>query len=66
MATALKGSGSMDRIEQLLGSEARSLLDHSTQTISKGDLQLPGPDFVDRVWSSSDRSPRVLRSLGVV
>jgi len=63
MATALKGSGSMDRIEQLLGSEARSLLDHSTQTISKGDLQLPGPDFVDRVWSSSDRSPRVLRSL---
>jgi fructose-bisphosphate aldolase, class I len=24
---------------------------------------LPGPDFVDRVWSLSDRSPAVLRSM---
>src|SRR6187397_2331842 len=63
MATELKSSGTMDRIEELLGSDARSLLDHSTQTISKDDLQVPGPDFVDRVWSASDRSPRVLRSL---
>lgn len=63
MATELKSSGTMDRIEELLGSDARSLLDHSTQTISKDDLQVPGPDFVDRVWSASDRTPRVLRSL---
>jgi class I fructose-bisphosphate aldolase len=26
-------------------------------------LNLPGPDFIDQVWSQSDRSPRVLRSL---
>ena len=26
-------------------------------------LNLPGPDFIDRVWSVSDRSPAVLRSL---
>src|SRR5207302_6074952 len=26
-------------------------------------LHLPGPDFVDRVWAPSDRSPRVLRNL---
>src|SRR5207253_4085725 len=26
-------------------------------------LQLPGPDFVDRVWTASDRPPQVLRNL---
>src|SRR4030095_2923866 len=63
MATELKRSRTMDRIEELLGRDARNLLDHSTQTISKDQLQLPGPDFIDRVWSVSDRSPKVLRSL---
>jgi class I fructose-bisphosphate aldolase len=63
MATELKRSGTMDRIEELLGSDARTLLDHSTHTISKDNIQVPGPDFIDRVWSISDRSPRVLRSL---
>jgi class I fructose-bisphosphate aldolase len=53
----------MDRIAELLGPEASTLLDHTTQTIAKDQLQLPGPDFIDRVWSASDRSPRVLRSL---
>jgi class I fructose-bisphosphate aldolase len=64
MATELKRSGSgIDRIEELLGPDARTLLDHKSQTISKDDLNLPGPDFIDRVWSVSDRSPGVLRSL---
>src|SRR4030095_5879989 len=63
MATELKRSRTMDRIEELLGRDARNLLDHSTQTISKDQLQLPGPDFIDRVWSVSDRSPQVLRNL---
>ena len=63
MATELKHAGTMDRIEELLGSDARNLLDHKTQTISRDNLQLPGPDFIDRVWSNSDRSPSVLRSL---
>src|SRR5205814_302679 len=26
-------------------------------------LHLPGPDFIDRIWAYSDRSPAVLRSL---
>jgi class I fructose-bisphosphate aldolase len=26
-------------------------------------LQLPGPDFVDRVWACSDRHPQVLVNL---
>src|SRR6185369_15190770 len=63
MATELKHSQTMDRIAELLGPEASTLLDHATQTIAKDQLQLPGPDFIDRVWSASDRSPRVLRSL---
>jgi len=63
MATELKRSGTMDRIEELLGPNARNLLDHTAQTITKDNIQLPGPDFVDRVWSISDRSPAVLRSL---
>jgi class I fructose-bisphosphate aldolase len=63
MATELKRSDSLERIEELLGSDARALLDYQSKTISKDDIALPGPDFVDRVWSISDRSPSVLRSL---
>jgi class I fructose-bisphosphate aldolase len=53
----------LDRIEELLGDNARTLLDHTSRTISKDQLNLPGPDFIDRVWIYSDRSPAVLRSL---
>ena len=64
MATEIKNqSSSLDRIEELLGSDARTLLDHSAKAISKDQLQLPGPDFIDRVWSNSDRSTSVLRSM---
>jgi class I fructose-bisphosphate aldolase len=65
MATELKRAGetSLSRIEELLGKDARLLLDHTTQTISREHIQVPGPDFVDRVWLQSDRTPSVLRSL---
>jgi class I fructose-bisphosphate aldolase len=53
----------ISRIADILGNEASDLLDHKCRTIPRENLHLPGPDFVDRVWSSSDRSPRVLRSL---
>jgi class I fructose-bisphosphate aldolase len=53
----------LDRIADLLGSDASALLDHRCETIPKEQLHLPGPDFVTRVWSGSDRSPQVLRSL---
>jgi class I fructose-bisphosphate aldolase len=32
--------------------------------IDKGQLHLPGPDFIDRVWMDSDRPVPVLRNLG--
>ena len=56
-------ANSVSKLESLLGDEGRSLLEHECKTVSKDLLHLPGPDFVDRVWTGSDRSPRVLRSL---
>ena len=49
-------------IEKLLGADANKLLKHEPK-ISKQRLHLPGPDFVDRVWVGSDRTPNVLRNL---
>ncbi|MEW6361478.1 MAG: class I fructose-bisphosphate aldolase [Pyrinomonadaceae bacterium] len=51
------------KIQELLGEEAHTLLDHTCKTIPKENLQLPGGDFVDRVWAASDRNPKALRSL---
>ena len=53
----------VSQIADILGDEAAYLLDHTSTAISKESLHLPGPDFVDRVWADSDRSPRVLRSM---
>jgi len=54
---------SYSQIESYLGSEAEGLLNHSCETISKDMLHLPGPDFTDRVFMQTNRSPQVLRSL---
>ena len=50
-------------IQSLLGDEADSLLSHESKGVPKEDLVLPGPDYIDRVLSLSDRSPQVLRNL---
>src|SRR5437660_737192 len=61
MATVTKGS--IEKIEEVLGGDARDLLEHKCQTVPKEQLHLPGGDFVDRVWKDSDRPTRVLRSI---
>lgn len=53
----------IDRIAELLGGEADSLLRHECRTMPKSALTLPGPDFVDRVFVPSDRKPAVLGNL---
>ncbi len=53
----------INKIKELLGKDADSLLGHKCTTIPKEDLHLPGPDFVDRIWKDSDRSPNVLRNM---
>jgi fructose-bisphosphate aldolase, class I len=61
MATVTRGS--LEKIDEVLGEEARDLLEHKCQTVPKDQLHLPGPDFVDRIWKDSDRPTRVLRSI---
>src|SRR6202045_216533 len=51
------------KIETYLGSKAESLLGFKSPKISKERLHLPGPDFIDRVWTVSDRNVRVLANL---
>ncbi|HJY63160.1 MAG TPA: class I fructose-bisphosphate aldolase [Ignavibacteria bacterium] len=53
------------KIIEILGDD-KVLLEHKCSTIAKEDLHLPGPDFVDRVWKDSDRSPQVLRNLQAI
>ena len=61
--TEIDRSGqALARIEAVLGDDA-GLLSHQCRTIAKEGLHLPGPDFIDRVFAPSDRSPRVLGSL---
>jgi fructose-bisphosphate aldolase, class I len=50
-------------IEQYLGDRAEQLLGFKTPRISRDDLHLPGPDFVDRSFAGSDRNNRVLVNL---
>src|SRR5271156_2080302 len=53
----------MTNIAQLLGSNADSLLNFKNPKIAKERLHVPGPDFVDRIYSVSDRNNRVLGNL---
>jgi fructose-bisphosphate aldolase, class I len=52
----------LSRLEEILGPDA-GLLQHVCKTVSKETLHLPGPDFIDRVFSASDRPTRVTTSL---
>lgn len=49
--------------KELLGDDASSLLGHVCNTIPKEYLNLPGPDFLERIFSISDRSKEVLENL---
>lgn len=53
-------------ISKLLGQEAKYLLEHKSKTIPQAQLNLPGPDFVDKVFGPSNREPQVLRSLSTI
>ena len=52
----------ISKIKELLGKEADDLLNYKAK-FPKEQLTLPGPDFVDRVFFSSDRNPNVLKNL---
>jgi class I fructose-bisphosphate aldolase len=54
---------SFTQITDLLGADAKALLEHKSTGIPKAQLHLPGPDWVDRIHVHSDRPTPVLRSL---
>jgi class I fructose-bisphosphate aldolase len=53
----------IDKIKATLGAEANDLLGHKA-IVSREELHLPGPDFLDRVFLQSNRSPRTMVALG--
>lgn len=52
----------LTKIKNILG-EHQGLLTHVCKTIDKDRLHLPAKDFVDRVFSDSDRNINVLKNL---
>ncbi len=56
----------LSKINELLGKQADSLLNHTCKTIKKEQLHLPGADFVDRIFAPSNRNPQVLRNLQAI
>lgn len=57
---------SYNKIVELLGSNADSLLKHECKTISKDSILQPGSDFIDRAFKDTNRNPQVLRSLDAI
>ena len=53
----------IQEIEKLLGPEGQELLTHECKTISKDQIHVPGPDFVDRIIADSDRSNTLMRNM---
>jgi class I fructose-bisphosphate aldolase len=54
---------STGNIETYLGAKAEFYLGYKAPKIAKERLHLPGPDFIDRVCTLSDRNSRVLTNL---
>lgn len=54
------------KTREILGSEADSLLNHECKTITKDQITLTGPDFIDSAFGTTNRSPQVLRSLQAI
>lgn len=52
----------IDKIKEYLGSDAESLLTYKAK-VPKERLHLPGPDFVDKIFSPTDRNVNVLKNL---
>jgi class I fructose-bisphosphate aldolase len=53
----------IEKIEELLGNDGKNLLSHKCEGVPAETLQLPGSDFVDRVFIPSDRPVAVLRNM---
>lgn len=56
----------MSNIENLLGKETESLLQHVCKGIPRQTIHTPGPDYIDRIVAAKNRKPGVLRNLNAM
>ncbi len=56
----------MINVREILGKDADAILGYESKTVSRSQIALPGPDFVDRVLAYTDRSPSVLRNFQTI
>lgn len=54
---------SLDKITQLLGPDADSLLNHTSNTFNKEALHKTGPNLIDDLYGGTNRNIQTLRSL---
>ncbi len=50
-------------IQSVLKEDAEFLLDYRNPKVARELLHVPSPDFVDRIWTQSDRPPVVRRNM---
>lgn len=56
----------IDKISQLLGDKADYYLNHQSKTIDKSTIHKASPDFIDGIFSQTNRNNQVLRSLQAI
>lgn len=54
------------KLTELLGANAAQLLSHTCKGITKEQIHLPGGDFVERIFSISNRSEKVMDNLKMI
>jgi len=55
-----------EKIAELIGKEHEDLLSYSCKKVTKDQLHLPGPDFIDRIFTGSNRNNQTLRNLRAI
>ncbi len=55
-----------EQINELLGKEGEKLLTYKSKTFPKENLNLPGPDFIDRVFTNTNRTVQTLKNLNSI
>lgn len=56
-------ANNIEAITEILGDQAKTLLDHECKTIPKEKLHQTGPDHVDTIFKPSNRSEKVMKNL---
>jgi class I fructose-bisphosphate aldolase len=56
----------IDKVREYLGQEADYLLNYTSATIPGSEIHLTGPNHIEEIFIQSDRSPQVLKSLGML